>query len=115
MGPVQPTLSEDLFPPVCRRDVPTIKVGISGSVELTCEQFAALVQDEDGQPGQVDAGVVVLISCAGYVTSPAPKWVKRSEGSGKDREIWWEKQGVVSVKLTDLARLELTGERFSDL
>lgn len=105
----QPTLSDDLFPPVRRADVPMVKVSVSGTIELTQEQYQAYL---DGQ--RLGPGAVVEIRAAGYVVQPGAAWVKRTEGTGEDREVRFEREGRVKIRLTELGELTPTGEEWSE-
>lgn len=105
----QPTLSDALFPPVRRADVPTVKVTISGTIELTRPEYESYLDGSTLGPG-----AVVDIRAAGYVVQPGAAWVKRTEGSGEDRESYFEREGRVKIKLTDLGGLEPTGEEWSE-
>jgi len=107
---VQPTLDPVLFPSVRRADVATVKVSVSGTVELTQEQYQAYL---DGQK-QLGPGAVVDIRAVGYVVQPGAAWVKRTEGSGEDRETYFEREGRVKIRLTELGELTATGEEWSE-
>ena len=117
---LQPTLSDALFPPVRRADVPTVKVAIAGTVELTQEEYQAYLGGRLLGPG-----AVVEIRAAGYVVQPGAAWVSRkvkTEGrynhdkkdfEGGATETQWFRQGRIKVRLTDLGELSPTGEEFS--
>jgi len=105
----QPTLDDTLFPPVRRADVPMVKVSVSGTIELTQEEYQAYL---DGS--RLGPGAVVDIRAAGYVVQPGAAWVKRTEGSGEDRETHFEREGRIKIRLTDLGELTPTGEEWSE-
>lgn len=108
--PMQPTLSDELFPPVRRADVPMVKVSVSGTIELTQDDYQAHL---DGQ--RLGPGAVVEIRAAGYVVQPGAAWVKRSEKDARgDPQEWYEREGRVKIKLTDLGELAPTGEEWSE-
>lgn len=117
LGHSQLSLSDTLFPAVKARDVPTVKVTVSGTVEITQDAFRALLCDSEGEQhdGGLDAGDELRIVAAGFVLQPGAAWVKRKQKmEDGDTEEWWEKEGRVKLKLTDLGRLELTGEEWSE-
>ena len=111
----QPTLSDDLFPAVHRDAVPMVKIGFSGTVEMTQEEFEAYC-DEGLEPGRI-----VKITMTGYLPNPHAKWVKRREKvssrfnetsqdfEGGGWRTWWEQEGAVKVKALELGRFELGG------
>lgn len=97
----QPTLDDAIFPAVRARDVPTVKVTISGTVEMTQEEYQAYL---DG--ATLGPGAVVEIGAVGYVLAPSAAWVQRG-GRG---EKWWEREGRIKVKLALLGTMTATGE-----
>lgn len=107
--PIQPTLSDTLFPPVRRADTPMVKLTLSGTIELTQEQYQAHL---DG--ARLGPGAVVEVRAVGYVVQPGAAWVKRTEGSGEDREVHFEREGRVKIKLVDIGGLIPTGEEWSE-
>lgn len=109
----QPTLSDELFPATRRRQVPMVKLSVSGSVEMTLADFQRYCS-EGLQPGRE-----VTMTVTGYLPDPHPKWVKRKEtvpGLGGKREtvVTWELEGQIKVKVTDLDAFELGEELYSD-
>lgn len=104
-GIAQLSLSDTLFPPVRRADVPMVRISISGTIELTQEQYQAFL---DGT--MLGPGAVVEVTATGYVVAPAAAWVRRKE----EGAAWWEPEGRVKVKLTDLGRLAPTGEEWDE-
>jgi len=101
----QMTLSTELFPPVRRSDVPMVKLSISGTIELTQEQYQAYLNG-----ARLGPGAVVEIRASGYVVQPGAAWVKRTEGA---RETYFEREGRVKIKLVDLGELTATGEEWT--
>jgi hypothetical protein len=109
----QPTLSDELFPATRRRQVPMVKLAVSGSVEMTLADFQRYCS-EGLWPGRE-----VTMTVTGYLPDPHPKWVKRKEtvpGLGGKREtvVTWELEGQIKVKVTDLCTFELGEELYSD-
>jgi len=100
----QPTLDPEMFPATERRDVPMVKIGFAGTVEMTRAEFEHYC-DKGLEPGRV-----VKLSMTGYLPNPHPKWVKRTE---KDEDgaknTWWELEGQVKVKALELGSFELRG------
>ncbi len=107
----QLTLSDTLFPPVKPRDVPMVKVAISGTIELTRSEYESYLDGTTLGPG-----AVVEIRASGYVVMPGAAWVKRTERDEltKEQREWFEREGRVKVKLMALAGLEPTGEEWSE-
>lgn len=106
----QPTLSDELFPATRRRQVPMVKLAVSGSVEMTLADFQRYCS-EGLQPGRK-----VTMTVSGYLPDPHSKWVKRKEsveGLDGKRETFtsWELEGQVKVKALELEEFEL-GEGF---
>ena len=106
----QPTLSDDLFPAIQRDDVPMVKIGFAGAVEMTQEDFEAYC-DEGLEPGRI-----VKITMTGYLPDPHAKWVKRTE---KDeftghKRTWWEQEGQIRVRVTELGRFEVTSQEWNE-
>ena len=105
----QPTLSNDLFPAAERRQVPMVKIGFSGSVEMTQAEWEAYC--EQG----LEPGRVVKVTLTGYLPDPHGKYVKRTETETdpvthrKDKSTWWELEGQVKVKALELGSFELGG------
>lgn len=100
----QPTLDPEIFPATQRRQVPMVKLGFSGSVEMTQEEWEAYC-DQGLEPGRV-----VKLTMTGYLPGPHAKWVKRSgEDEFGDKQTWWEQEGQVKVKALELGSFELRG------
>lgn len=100
----QPTLDPTIFPATERRQVPMVKVGFSGSVEMTQREWEAYCA-EGLEPGRV-----VKVTLTGFLPDPHAKWVKRTEKQEDgDKETWWEQEGVVKVKALELGSFELRG------
>ena len=99
--PVQMSLDPDLFATVKRETVPMVKVSFSGSVEMPRRHFEALC-DEQLAPGRQ-----VTLTVTGYVPAPHAKWVKRTEGRGEDKEVTWEREGQVPIKVTTMGPIEV--------
>lgn len=87
----------------------TITLKAAGkSATMPLETFEHL----DGQ--RLGPGAVVEIRAVGYVVQPGAAWVKRTEGSGEDREVHFEREGRVKIRLVDLGELSATGEQWSE-
>lgn len=100
----QPTLDPTIFPATKRRQVPMIKIGFSGSVEMTQSEWQAYC-DQGLEPGRV-----VKVMLTGYLPNPHAKWVKRTEKDELgDKNTWWEQEGQVKVKALELGSFELRG------
>lgn len=105
----QPTLDPELFPAAERRQVPMVKLGLSGSIELTQSEWQAYC-DQGLEPGRV-----VKLTITGYLPNPHAKWVKRTETNTdpvtkrKDTSTWWEQEGAIKVKALELGSFELGG------
>jgi len=105
----QPTLDPDIFPAVDRQDVPMVKIGVTGSVEMTRGEWEAYC-DQGLEPGRV-----VRLELTGYLPNPHAKWVKRSGTENNpftgrsERYTWWEQEAQVKVKLLELRSFELRG------
>ncbi len=109
----QPTLSDELFPATWSRQVPMVKLSVSGTVEMSTREFQSYCS-KGLQPGRE-----VTMTVTGYLPDPHPKWVKRKEtvpGPGGKRETvaTWELEGQIKVKVTDLDAFELGEELYSD-
>ena len=100
----QETLDAAIFPASDRREIPMVKIGFSGSVEMTQSEWQAYC-DQGLEPGRE---VKVILS--GFLPDPHAKWVKRSE---KDelggKSTWWEREGQIKVKVLELGGFELKG------
>lgn len=100
----QETLDPEMFPASERRQVPMVKIGFSGSVEMTQSEWQAYC-DQGLEPGRE-----VKVTLVGWLPDPHAKWVKRSE---KDelgsKNTWWEQEGQVKVKALELGGFELRG------
>lgn len=99
----QHTLDDTMFPAVQRDDVPMVKIGFAGTVEMTGEDFEAYC-DEGLVPGRI-----VKVTMTGYLPDPHAKWVKRTdtdEITGHKR-TWWEPEGAIKIKALELGRFEL--------
>lgn len=105
----QPTLDPDIFPAVDRRDVPMVKIGVTGTVEMTRGEWEAYC-DQGLEPGRV-----VKLTLTGYLPNPHAKYVKRSGTENNpvtgrsERYTWWEQEAQVKVKLLELGSFELRG------
>lgn len=108
-GIVQPTLSDVLFPAIRRKDAPLVKVSVSGTVELEVAEFVALLD------GDLAAGQEFTLRAAGFVLSPGTAWVRRSETDELtgERATWWENEGRVKLKITEIGGVHMTGEEWS--
>lgn len=101
----QPTLDDTMFPAVERREVPMVKIGFTGTVEMEQAEFEAYC-DQGLEPGRV-----VKLTLTGYLPNPHGKWVKRTvqdEATG-EKNTWWELEGQVKVKALELGSFELRG------
>ena len=99
----QHTLDDTMFPAVQRDDVPMVKIGFAGTVEMTQEEFEAYC-DQGLVPGRI-----VKVTMTGYLPDPHAKWVKRTdtdEITGHKR-TWWEPEGAIKIKALELGRFEL--------
>lgn len=100
----QPTLDPTIFPAIERRQVPMVKLGFSGTVEMTQGEWESYC-DQGLEPGRV-----VTLTMTGYLPDPHAKWVKRSEKDELgDKNTWWEQEGQVKVKALELGSFELRG------
>ncbi len=100
----QMTLDPTIFPATERQQVPMVKIGFSGSVEMTQAEWQAYC-DQGLEPGRV-----VKVTLMGFLPDPHAKWVKRSgEDEFGDRQTWWEQEGQVKVKALELGSFELRG------
>ncbi len=101
----QPTLDPTIFPATERRQVPMVKIGFSGTVEMTQSEWEAYC-DQGLEPGRV-----VKLSLTGYLPDPHAKWVKRTEKDEEtgEKDSWWEQEGQVKVKALELGSFELRG------
>lgn len=97
----QATLDPTIFPAVERADVPMVKIGFAGSVEMTQAAFSRYC-DEGLEPGRI-----VKLTLTGYLPNPHAKWVKRSETDGKKKRVWWEQEGAIKVKALELGAFEV--------
>ena len=114
----QRTLDDTIFQAIPRSTVPTVKVSFSGSVELSRSAFEEYFT-EPLKPGRE-----VSLRVAGFIPAPHAKWVKRkvktqsrySAGGfeGGETEVFWEHEGAVGIKVTDLGEVELGGERHGE-
>jgi len=97
--------------PTRRRDVPTVKVTFAGTVELEQEEFEALTDGKELAPGRV-----VYIRASAYMPGPHTAWVKRTEKDEDtgERESWWEHQGRLALKVTEIGGLDVTDREWSD-
>lgn len=101
----QPTLSEALFPAVTRRDVPRVRLTVSGTVEMYMDEFAALC-DYDGS---LRPGHEVTMEVHGYLPAPHSAWVKRKAGTGRDQEVWFENEGRIGIKIMSVSAVTVGG------
>ena len=100
----QPTLDPVLFPPIERRQVPMVKIGFTGTVEMTQAEWESYC-NEGLEPGRE-----VKLTMTGYLPNPHAKWVKRSESQEDgSKESWWEQEGQVKIKALELGSFELRG------
>ncbi len=105
----QPTLDPTIFPATERRRVPMDKIGFSGSVEMTQSEWQAYC-DQGLEPGRV-----VKVTLTGYLPNPHAKWVKRTgKGELGDKDTWWEQEGQIRVRVTELGRFEVTGQEWNE-
>ena len=105
----QPTLDPTIFPAIERRQVPMVKVGFSGSVEMTQREWEAYCA-EGLEPGRV-----VKVTLTGFLPDPHAKWVKRTEKQEDgDKETWWEPEGQTRVRVTKLGCFEVTGQEWDE-
>jgi hypothetical protein len=103
--PVQPTLSDALFPAVSAFDVPVVKLTVSGTIKLPVSEYQALLD------GEIKPGSRVTLSASGYVIQPGPAWVKRTKTLPKQgTETWWENEGRVKIKLVNVGAVHVAGE-----
>ena len=60
----------------------------------------------------LEAGREVSLRVAGFVPAPHAKWVKRTEKDEYtgEKDSYWEREGAVGIKVTDLGEVELGGE-----
>jgi hypothetical protein len=106
--PVQPTLSDTVFPPVKRKDIPMVKLAFAGSVEMSVGRFLELLD------GDLEVGAVVECAVTGHFKKLGTGWKKRSVGAGDDKMTWWEKEGLPGIAVDDVAALHVTGGIWSD-
>lgn len=103
----QMTLGDDpAFVRVPRRqDVPVIKVGFTGTVEITQEDFEALTDGKELAPGRI-----VYIRASAYMPGPHAAWVKRTEKDEEtgERATWWEHEGRLGLKVVEVGGLDVT-------
>ena len=88
------------------KDVPMVKVSFGGTVEMEQSDFEALT---DGQ--ELEAGRIAYARVAVYLPNPHTAWVKRK---GDKRPTWWENEGRVALKVTELGSLEITERTYCD-
>lgn len=106
--PQQPTLSDEIFPPVTKGNTPMIKLSFAGSVEMSVTRFLELM---DGDP---KVGAVVAFSGMGHFKKLGTGWKKRSVGQGEDKMTWWEQEGLPGIAVDDVSALHITGGTWSD-
>ena len=96
--------------PIPARRVETVKVAFSGTVELEKYQYDALTEGKQAAPG-----LIVYFKGAGYIPAPHVAWTKRSEKDEYtgEKRTWFEPEGRVTIKATDLAQFEITAEEWS--
>ena len=104
--PAQRTLNDMIFQAIPRSTVPTVKVSFSGSVELSRSDF----EEYFAEP--LEAGKEVSLRVAGFIPAPHAKWVKRTEKDEYtgEKDTYWEREGAVGIKVTDIGEVELGGE-----
>lgn len=110
-GQLELTGHSAFIKPTPRRNVPMVKVSFGGTVEMEREQFEALT---DGK--QLAPGLVTYIRAVGFMPAPHAAWVKRK---GEKNEIgetpaWWEPEGRVAFKITEIGALDVTGLEHDD-
>lgn len=96
--------------PIPAKRVDTVKVAFSGTVEMPRWKYEALTEGKQAAPG-----LIVYFKGAGYIPAPHVAWVKRSEKDDitGEKNTWFEPEGRVTVKATDLAGFEITAEEWS--
>ena len=110
----QATLDPTIFPATERRQVPMVKIGFSGSVEMTRSEWESYC-DQGLEPGRV-----VKLSLTGYMPDPHAKWVKRTETETdpvtkrKETSTWYEREGRIGVRVVEIGRFEVTGREWSE-
>ena len=53
---------------------------------------------------------MVKLTLTGYLPDPHSRWVKRTEKrEDGEKETWWEQEGQIRVRVTELGRFEVTG------
>jgi hypothetical protein len=107
-APRQMVLDPNLFPPAKREKVKTVKIGFSGSDERTRHAFDEMC------PVQLEPGRIVTLTVTGYVPGPHSEWVKRTEGRGDDKDVWWEQEGQVKIKVTGIVGEMVVGGFYRD-
>jgi hypothetical protein len=96
--------------PTPAKRVDTIKVAFSGTVEMPRYEYITLTQGKQAAPG-----LIVYFKGAGYIPAPHVAWVKRSEKDEAtgEKNVWFEPEGRVTIKATDLAGFEITDDEWS--
>lgn len=94
------------------KDVPMVKVSFGGSVDMELAEFEALLDGQELEPGRVAYARVAV-----YMPNPHTAWVKRrgeKDDITGDRPTWWENEGRVGLKVTELGGLEVTERTYCD-
>jgi len=109
LAPVQPTLDDTVFPPVRRKDIPVVKLGFTGSVEMTVSHFLKLLDGDD-----LRVGAIVQFTGEGHIKKVGTGWKKRSEGTGEDKMTWWEQEGLPGIAVDGVQALKVTARTWSE-
>lgn len=94
------------------KDVPMVKVSFGGTVEMEQSDFEALLDD-----GDLEAGRIAYARVAVYMPNPHTAWVKRKGDKDEitgDRPTWWENEGRLALKVTEIGALEVTERTYCD-
>jgi hypothetical protein len=109
-GQLEMTGHSAFVKPTPRRKVPMVKVSFGGTIEMEREDFEALTDGKQLAPGRI-----TYIRCVGFMPAPHAAWVKRKEKEEDgDQRVWWEQEGRVAFKITEIGALDVTDREFSD-
>jgi len=97
-----------------RKSVPVTKVSFSGTVAIADWELDAYLTRSTGDG--LAPGRIVYLTATAYMPGPHAAWVKRSEKdeyTGERRE-WWEHEGRLALKVTEIGGLDVTDREWSD-
>jgi len=103
---LQPVLDDVLFPAVSKADVPTARVGLSGSVEVTMEELEAYGLGRAQNRLMCRVEILCRIDAPGLRT----KTETVTDPLSGDREKVIEDQASFKLKVIELGSIEPTGE-----